>query len=870
MPTASEFAAKILVGDADLDRLNSAVNDAPGTFTTDEGVVVDNLRKRLQDIGYKPPVAFTSGLEPQDGSFTVTYNGLVYAADPTSTPFTTTGTFVPGEWVLIFKVSAFNDISDMIDNASTDHLSTGDVVRAGVYYFEVVAPGTSYGASGYHLATTGGVLLKAMPAQDGFCHFEQFGGVYADRSAAATNGAAINVAFEYCGLNGLSFDFGEGIIFNSVALTLSHAISVRGSDRVDEWSKWMTASQGRAGTEIVMTGTGASDQTVHGVSSMHNWGAGRTNPSSRTGTHNDAEYRLLSFVEENTLVTGRTLKTFSAAFKIEGTASGARLEGFRVLPDYGGTEGYDGYTDTYGNTVGVTSYPLTDGVWDVGLFMDNTRSVLLDRVQFVGQWRMAGLLGIAHARENPAGFYKNSFVDCTFTGYHGVEIRSADGAPVVASTTTTIDIPWSDDHPFGADGNSELAITTGTWPSDSDLYTFTGMQKITGGSYDILRITGISPNVPGGATTAYPYAKGGGTSHTSFLRGEIAGFQHPSREPCHIRGLAGVTDGVFEYPGGCLFISGTKATEIDLNRTSLTGVEEVAVHVHDCRNFSFDGYVEINRGAAGGTSRGGRVIFSPPQLTNTHSLAGFAAAGTLRPVWVHRGSTLNDGTLDTRPALPYIDATDFTDGSDVGFMEAFYLHAPLDPGINGNVSEGAALVSVPGGRAGLARRTAKPPFSAPSEDEPDWAFYLDHDDNAVRVRKNFRANTAGQAQMGSLGSGAFSAVVGQRFRSFSQIIADDTAFAFDDVWSKGGFVYVIWEADGNFPFYSHSGHAFFDVGSSPFATKLNGGGNFDVVSTDLTGTTGTDGNVTLGVKSGSLVLENRQGGSATFTLVVIG
>ena len=75
MTTASEFAAKIVQGDADLDRLHSAVNDAPGTFTTDEGVSVRNLRGRLEDIGYKVPVAFASGLEPQDGSFTVIYNG---------------------------------------------------------------------------------------------------------------------------------------------------------------------------------------------------------------------------------------------------------------------------------------------------------------------------------------------------------------------------------------------------------------------------------------------------------------------------------------------------------------------------------------------------------------------------------------------------------------------------------------------------------------------------------------------------------------------------------------------------------------------------------------------------------------------------
>ena len=115
MTTASDFADKIVAGDADLTRLNSAVNDAPGTFTTDNAVVVDNLRKRLQDIGYLPPVAFVSGLEPQDGAFTVTHEGLVYAADPADTPFTTTGTFDASQWTLVQKLYDVNTDAELLE-----------------------------------------------------------------------------------------------------------------------------------------------------------------------------------------------------------------------------------------------------------------------------------------------------------------------------------------------------------------------------------------------------------------------------------------------------------------------------------------------------------------------------------------------------------------------------------------------------------------------------------------------------------------------------------------------------------------------------------------------------------------------------------
>ena len=47
MTTASEFAAKITMGDANLDRLESAINDAPGTYTTTGGSTVTNLRKQI-------------------------------------------------------------------------------------------------------------------------------------------------------------------------------------------------------------------------------------------------------------------------------------------------------------------------------------------------------------------------------------------------------------------------------------------------------------------------------------------------------------------------------------------------------------------------------------------------------------------------------------------------------------------------------------------------------------------------------------------------------------------------------------------------------------------------------------------------------
>ena len=682
-------------------------------------------------------------------------------------------------------------------------------------------------------------------------NLKDFGVIYNDRSSAILNSEKLNAALIVASNEKVTLNLGSGVLFLADPIVQTGRVRVIGSGTLNEWSKVNNPDQGEADTVLVMIGSPTQTSTVAGVSSMYNWGAGRINPSERSTTHNDSEYRLLSFVEDNTLATGRTLKKFSAAWTVENGASGSSFYGFRVIPDYGGTEGMDGYSDDYGNTVGVVSYPLSSGEWDVGLHLDNTRSITVDNVQFVGQWRMAGLLGIAHAKDNPAALYKNRFIDCTFNGYHGVEIRGYDGAPVIAQGTTTIDIPWADDHPFGADGDMELALTTGgvnKWPS-RDLYTFTGMTKVTGGAYDVLRLTGISPNVPADVSNAFPYFNGGGTSQTDFERGEIMGFQHPSREPCHIKGLAGVVDGVFAYPSVAVGVSGTKATEIWFHQTSLTGYEEVMAHVHDCRNITFDVYVEANRAFSGLSSRGGRVIFSPEPSANPHSLSGNSSAGTQRPIWKHRGSTLGDGSLDTRPSLSLIDATYFTDVADVGFMESFYLTAPLDPAHASNRSEGEVLISSGDRRAGLGRRSARPPFSTPDEDNIDWSLRVDPTNGDVVAEKP---------------------VVAPRFNSVTVTIDDDDVAVISSLLSKAGFVYITHAPEGSVSQYGISGQAYFDIGNSAYALELLGGADFTVLTTALTGTTGADGDVTVGVDTGNLYLENRYGSTEVFTITVIG
>lgn len=104
-------------------------------------------------------------------------------------------------------------------------------------------------------------------------------------------------------------------------------------------------------------------------------------------------------------------------------------------------------------------------------------------------------------------------------------------------------------------------------------------------------------------------------------------------------------------------------------------------------------------------------------------------------------------------------------------------------------------------------------------------------------------------------------------------IADDAAVSIPT--PKNGGLCVITccgtTENGNFPDPLRSGAVFYDTGTAAFsATKQFGGANFVAVNTDVTGITGTDGNVTVGVVAGNLRIENRAGSSQVFRYAFVG
>ncbi len=738
------------------------------------------------------------------------------------------------------------------------------VIKDGIPYRLSPAATIPYQTNGNWAEQSGDfIALEANPPAN-TVPVNRFGVSHNNRSAADINSDAINAALVFCAETGQDLDLGSGVIFCSKPIVQRGRVNVFGRG-VNYWQKQYTGDFApQAATAIVMVGTGPKDQTLFVVSSCSKWGAGRINPSPVAG-YNDAEYRLESFVTSSPDAGTRSLRPFSAAWTVKGANGnnqdvwGSSWHGFRIMPDAGGDDGMEDVR----NSDRSVEKPLSSGDWDVGFYWKAAREIDSQHLQAVGQWRIAGGLVAPHAKvsEIGAAAYNTTFDNCVF---NRLMIRSVDSAPVVATTPTTVDIPWADDHPFGADG--DLSLILSTQGRSGDKFTYTGMQKITGGSYDILRLTGV---IPDPTAQAYKIArvdyKGGGTSEMKFENVEIQGFGHGSLEPSENVDLGGVGLNYFDRPLANLEISGNELTELDFSvNCIITGYDTVAAHMHDCRNVILPTFWEMNNA--------GRIIASGPRSTNTHSVCGFAASETMNILFDPFGSTIENGSLDMRPYITEMNpAIRFTDPSDEGMITPVRLRAQRF-GSPSTLDTLSALAAPKGGRAAIGRYTGQQGFFDPSANDFDAALYYEESRDLVRVRKPIISNTRDQT------------TIGQQFNEFETTwstgflsreftdISDDSVASFTPA-RAGGLLFVTAYNSEALPLNNASAMIYFDVGSSLNIVKLDHsgiGGNVAVVTTDVTGTSGLDGNLTVSAQAGQIKIENRLGGDRTIRVTVLG
>jgi hypothetical protein len=100
-------------------------------------------------------------------------------------------------------------------------------------------------------------------------------------------------------------------------------------------------------------------------------------------------------------------------------------------------------------------------------------------------------------------------------------------------------------------------------------------------------------------------------------------------------------------------------------------------------------------------------------------------------------------------------------------------------------------------------------------------------------------------------------------------IADDAVASITPP-RNGGFMAIILNGNSAFPQQGHQAMLRYDVGSSLSIDETAiGGGSIDTTTSDVSGTTGTDGNTTVAVQSGVIKIENRSGSSGTYQVTFL-
>ena len=97
--TAAAASATSAIG-VQVASVNNQASTAITTINNAAAAAQAQIATTVETVGFKVPVPFASGIVASTFATTVTYNGDSYFANPTATPFTTTATFNPAQWLL--------------------------------------------------------------------------------------------------------------------------------------------------------------------------------------------------------------------------------------------------------------------------------------------------------------------------------------------------------------------------------------------------------------------------------------------------------------------------------------------------------------------------------------------------------------------------------------------------------------------------------------------------------------------------------------------------------------------------------------------------------------------------------------------------
>lgn len=249
------------------------------------------------------------------------------------------------------------------------------------------------------------------------------------------------------------------------------------------------------GTHIVPTGTGPKTQAIRNLMNARD-----------TKTVSSVAYPFTDFTNnDSTAGAPATAKLFSCAVR---ATHAAQIKNLRIMLNNNGIDGYNN----------SASLALGDN-WDVGLWVYDGCSSIIDTVQVVGYWRMAGILltendGTYTMVGNPESALFNNVLT---QGRRGTLIRNAAQIDAISNTADTITLKYNPSFTLTADMKFRIS-------GSATLYTFTGYTTTVGQ----ITLTGVSPGLPASVPLVRAANIGNNFSGTIFNNYKSCSLDHTS------------------------------------------------------------------------------------------------------------------------------------------------------------------------------------------------------------------------------------------------------------------------------------------------------------------------------------------------------
>ena len=350
---------------------------------------------------------------------------------------------------------------------------------------------------------------------------------------------------------------GHYIISSTIVIPKGKAIIGEGNDYWDTF----TPSEDRPteplvkrdaeGTHLVFKGTGSK---AYSAINLPN-----NTPSK---TLNSDTYELTHFTNQDSVAGApATAKSFSVGIILQ---ENSRIKDLRIVPQFlenGSLIG--GYNNK-------TTSSLSDE-WDVGIWCDGAYEGVVENVQAVGYWRIAGIL----ITENN-GTYEQwgnnperlRMTNTVTQGIRGLLIRNSPQWSVSSNTSTTITSEWNNTWTLTSQNKFKIV-------GSSNFYTFTGYTFAN----NEVTLTGVSPNLPSNVTGIRSPSIGNNFAGTVLENCVFNSFEHSSEVSSDTLGLP--ISGALEMNGYPL--RGVKFT----NSKCQTIYDKLNTLFGDCRDTKF-------------------------------------------------------------------------------------------------------------------------------------------------------------------------------------------------------------------------------------------------------------------------------------------